>query len=247
MLVLGIGTRGEHGLGQPGTLPQDNTQPYLVPLGGEKGDFSGLFFPTQLDRDSLRLPIVASSVGAGQDQSQTWTSCGWSLSSALGLLVGGARLLAPFQVTSSSAPPGRKGCVRITVLGCVWLWAGQACWVAHSPTLVSTRAGEAPGRTPACLLQRISSGQAPCAGTLLDGSGQGQGAAGEGPARLTLGRSRGGDLRTARDLPVLPLPQSPWLRPPLLRLWSWSGRRHREITKLNAAKTNKVPMQQAHG
>lgn len=60
---------------------------------------------------------------------------------------------------------------------------------------------------PAACLPR---GGHPVRGTLLDGSGQGLGAAGKGPARPhTLGRSRGGDLRTAPGPARPALLQSP--------------------------------------
>lgn len=74
----------------------------------KEGDFSSLFFPMlQLDKDSLRLPIVASSVGEQVRRSESdLDKLRLSLSSALGLLVGGTRLLAPLRSPSSSAPPG---------------------------------------------------------------------------------------------------------------------------------------------
>lgn len=73
----------------------------------KEGDFSSLFFPTlQLDRDSLRLPIAASSVGEQVRRSESdLDKLRLSLSSALGLLVGRTRLLAPLW-SPSSAPPG---------------------------------------------------------------------------------------------------------------------------------------------
>lgn len=79
----------------------------------KEGDFSSLFLPMlQLDKDSLRLPIVASSVGEQVSRSESdLDKLRLSLSSALGLLVGGARLLAPLRSPSSSAPPGRVDAV----------------------------------------------------------------------------------------------------------------------------------------
>lgn len=73
----------------------------------------------QLDKDSLRLPIVASSVGEQVRRSESdLDKLRLSLSSALGLLVGGARLLAPGCSPSSSAPPGCRGAERVKVPGC---------------------------------------------------------------------------------------------------------------------------------
>lgn len=73
----------------------------------KEGDFSSLFFPMlQLDKDSLRLPI-ASSVGEQVRRSESdLDKLRLSLSSALGLLVGGTRLPAPLRSPSASAPPG---------------------------------------------------------------------------------------------------------------------------------------------
>lgn len=217
----------------------------------KEGDFSSLFFPMlQLDRDSLRLPIVASSVGEQVRRSESdLDKLRLSLSSALGLLVGGARLLAPLRSPSSSGPPGRGKAVRITVSGCVWLWAGGR--LAGWPTLLlwsSTRGREAPdARLPVCS-SCISSGQAPCARDPSRWFWPGAGSSWRGscPASHTGEEPWRRPENCSGTCPSCPSAES-WLRPPLLRLWSWSGRRHREITKLNAAKTNKVPMQRAHG
>lgn len=216
-----------------------------------EGDFSSLFFPMlQLDRDSLRLPIVASSVGEQVRRSESdLDKLRLSLSSALGLLVGGARLLAPLGSPSSSAPPGRGEAVRVEVLGCVWLWAWGR--LAGWPTLLlwsSTRGGEAPDtRLPVCS-SCISSGQAPCTGDPSRWFWPGAGSSWRGscPASHTGEEPWRRPENCSGTCPSCPSAES-WLRPPLLRLWSWSGRRDREITKLNAAKINKVPMQQAHG
>ena len=127
MLVLGIGTRVSAGGSASLALFLETTRSLTSSHSEAKeGDFSSLFFPMlQLERDSLRLPIVASSVGEQVRRSESdLDKLRLSLSSALGLLVGGARLLAPLGSPSSSAPPGRGKAVRIEVLGCVWLWAG---------------------------------------------------------------------------------------------------------------------------
>ena len=116
MLVLGIGTRVSAGGSASLALFLETTRSLTSSHSEAKeGDFSSLFFPMlQLERDSLRLPIVASSVGEQVRRSESdLDKLRLSLSSALGLLVGGARLLAPLGSPSSSAPPGRGKAVRI--------------------------------------------------------------------------------------------------------------------------------------
>lgn len=252
MLVLGIGTRVSAGGSASLALFLETTRSLTSSHSEAKeGDFSSLFFPMlQLERDSLRLPIVASSVGEQVRRSESdLDKLRLSLSSALGLLVGGARLLAPLGSPSSSAPPGRGKAVRIEVLGCVWLWAGGR--LAGWPALLlwsSTRGREAPDtRLPVCS-SCISSGQAPCAGDPSRWFWPGAGSSWRGscPASHTGEEPWRRPENCSGTCPSCPSAES-WLRPPLLCLWSWSGRRDREITKLNTAKTNKVPMQRAHG
>lgn len=125
MLAWASAPRGARGA-QPAQLSETSHGLTSSHSEAKEGDFSSLFFPMlQLDRDSLRLPIVASSVGEQVRRSESdLDKLRLSLSSALGLPVGGARLLAPLRSPSSSAPQGCGDAVRVEVSGCVWLWAG---------------------------------------------------------------------------------------------------------------------------